>query len=411
MAEAIDLPDNATRATLFIRVTNSSDRGTTVRFRTWPWDLVITLAYAVVAGGILLSLAPGALWALPLILVAPGYVLVAALFPGRGLNARLRQLAAEGEGLLSTAKSLGIDPGDYRRVLAQGREGAQAGRLSEAIATLREGNDRLRARLEDNAAPESTGPPVGDWADSSAGGLDWTARIILSFGLSIAIVALTGLALDLTPWGITLQSVIAAVLLFTLVVGLVAIARRVRLPPEDRLSADLRLFRRMSLPSTFVDKALTLGLVASILLAGTVLAYVALTPRAAERFTQFFLLDSNGTVNPTLYPTRLNVSEPGTVIIGLVNNESVQVNYEIRIDLVGVEFVYNPTTGLNETIERNRTTNANFSKTLENHEAWRQRYTFTIDAPGDWIVEFRLFRGGTFTGQYLQLRVQVLPGP
>lgn len=383
-----------------------------MRFRAWPWDLTIALAYTTLVGVLLLTFSAGALWALPFVLFFPGYVLVTALFPGRGLASRLRQLAAEGEGLLSTAKSLGIDPGDYRKVLAQAREGAQAGRLSEAIATLKQGNDRLRARLEDNAGPESTSPPPrGDWAGSNEGGLDWTARIILSFGLSIAIVSLTGLALDLTPWGITLQSVIAAVLLFTLVVGLVAIARRVRLPAEDRLSADLRLFRRMSLPSTFVDKALTLGLVASILLAGAAFAYVALTPRAAERFTQFFLLDSNGTVDPTLYPTRLNVSEPGTVIIGLVNNESVQVTYEIRIDLVGVEFVYNPTTGLNETIERNRTTNANFLKTLESREAWRQRFTFAIDAPGDWIVEFRLFRGGTFTGQYLQLRVQVLPGP
>jgi len=112
-----------------------------------------------------------------------------------------------------------------------------------------------------------------------------------------------------------------------------------------------------------------------------------------------------------LYPTRLNVSELGTVIMVLVNNESARVAYAIRIDLVGVEFVYNPTTRLNETIERNRTTEANFAITLEDRDVWRQAYTFAIDAPGDWIVEFLLVRDGNFTGQYLQLRVQVLPRP
>lgn len=383
-----------------------------MRIRNGPWDLGIALAYTAIVSVLLLFLSGGALWALPFVLFFPGYVLVAALFPGRGLTSRLRQLAAEGEQLLAAAKSLAIDPREYRTVLAQARIAAQAGRLSEAVATLKEGNDRLRVRLEDFAVGESTSPlPPGDRANLSGGGLDWTTRIILSFGLSIAIVSLTGLALNLTAWGITLQSIVAAVLLFTLVVGLVAIARRLRLPTEDRLSADLRLFRPMSLPSTLVDKALTLGLVASILFAGAAVAYVALTPRPIERFTQFFLLDSNGTVDPTLYPTRLNVSEPGTVVMGLVNNESVRVDYAIRIDLVGVEVVYNPTTRLNETIERNRTAKANFSVTLESREVWTQPYTFTIDAPGDWIVEFRLFRGGNLTGHPLQLRVQVLPRP
>ncbi len=385
---------------------------TTVRFGAWPWDIIITLSYTTIVGVLLLTITPGALWALPLILFVTGYVLVAALFPSRGFSVRLRQLAAEGELLLATAKSLAIDPRDYRRALDQARVGAQAGRLSEAVSTLKEGNDRLRARLEDIAVGGSTSPiPPRDRADLSEGGLDWTARIILSFGLSIAIVSLAGLTLNLTPWGITLQSIVAAVLLFTLIVGPVAIARRLRLPREDRLSAGLKLPRPMSPQSTFLDRALTLGLAASILFAGTVLAYVALTPRPTERFTQFFLLDSNGTADPTLYPTRLNVSEPGTVIMGLVNNESVRVDYAIRIDLVGVEVVYNPTTRLNETVERNRTTKATFAITLDSRDVWRQAYSFTIDAPGDWIVEFRLFRGGNFTGQYLQLRVQVLPRP
>lgn len=383
-----------------------------MQFREQPWDLVIALSYTVIVGVLLLLLSAGALWALPFVVFFPGYVLVAALFPGRGLISRLRQLGAEGELLLTTAKSFRIDPENYRNILAEARAGAQEGRLSEAIALLTRGNAGLRARLEDVAIEESDVKlPPADREDKGEWGLDWTARIVFSFGLSIAVVSLTGLALSLTPWGLTLQSIVAAVLLITIVVGLVAIARRGRLPEADRLSAGWEVTRPRSYQSTFVDKALTLGLAASIVFAGTVLAYVSLAPRPTERFTQFYLLDSNGTADPTLYPTRLNVSEPGTVIMVLVNNESVRVDYAIRIDLVGVEFVYNPTTGLNETIERNRTTKANFAITLESRGFWRQAYNFAIDAPGDWIVEFRLFRGGNFTGQYLQLLVQILPRP
>ncbi len=385
-----------------------------MRFQTRPWDLVIALSYTILMTVVLLSVSPGALWALPLILFVPGYVLVAALLPGRGLTARLRQLAVEGELLLATAKSHGISPGDYRTVLAQARAAAQAGRLSEAIANLTTGNDRLRARLEDIAVQESTGQiPPRDRPDRSDHSLDWTARITLSFGLSIAIVSLVGLALNLTPWGITLHSIVAALLLFTLLVGPLAVARRLRLPVEDRLSAAWKVTRPRFQKSTFVDKVLTLGLASSIVFAGAVLGYVALSPRPAERFTQFFLLDRNGTADPTLYPTRLNVSEPGTVIMVLVNNESVRVGYAIRVDLVGVEITWNPATRLNETIERNRTTNATFAVTLESGAVWRQAYTFRIDAPGDWIVEFLLFRDGNFAERYryLQLHVRVPARP
>src|SRR2546422_985587 len=80
-----------------------------------------------------------------------------------------------------------------------------------------------------------------------------------------------------------------------------------------------------------VAKALTVALVASIAVAAGTLAYVVATPRPGERFTEFYVLDRNGTAND--YPSRLNVSENAAVILGVVNHEFATVNYTVEARL------------------------------------------------------------------------------
>ena len=389
-----------------------------LRFQERPWDLILTLVYAIAASAVILSFGQGVLWAILLVLFVPGYVVVAALFPGRGLSSRLRDLAERGERLLEAARAVGMEPKSYRSDLAFARNAAKSGLLSEAIAILEEGNERVRARLEDLGERESA-----EWKDilqprnregMVGRTIDWTERIALGFGLSIAIVSLVALLLNLTPGGIRLESIVVLLLLFTVLVGIVAIARRIQLPLEDRLEATIHVTWPEGPQATGLDKALTVVLAASIVVAGAVFAYVALTPRPTERFTQFYILDSTGGIDPDLYPTELNVSELGRVIIGIVNNESVRVRYTVRVDLVGVEVVRNPTTGFNETIERNRTTMpcVRCEVTLEDRRVWRQPFNFTIGAPGLWKVEFLLFRDGDFSKPYqntLFLFVRVMP--
>jgi uncharacterized membrane protein len=389
-----------------------------LRFQERPWDLILTLIYAIAASAVILSFGQGVLWAILLVLFVPGYVVVAALFPGRGLSSRLRDLAERGERLLEAARSVGMEPKSYRSDLAFARNAAKSGHLSEAIAILEEGNERVRARLEDLGERESA-----EWKDilqpldregKVGRTIDWTERIALGFGLSIAVVSLVALLLNLTPWGIRLESIVVILLLFTVLVGIVAIARRIQLPLEDRLEATIHVTWPEGAQATGLDKALTVVLAASIVFAGAVFAYVALTPRPTERFTQFYILDSTGGIDPDLYPRKLNVSELGRVIIGIVNNESVRVRYTVRVDLVGLEVVRNLTTGFNETIERNRATMpcVRCEVTLEDRRFWRQPFNFTIGAPGLWKVEFLLFRDGDFSKPYqntLFLLVRVLP--
>ena len=369
-----------------------------LRIPKLPWDLIVTLLYTAVASLTILSFREGAMWAVLLVLFAPGYAIVAALFPSRGLSARLRNLAEEGERLLEALGTLGVDRKRYRNDLAFARQAAASGQVTEAIAVLEEANERLRKQLAVRAggAPgvssEALRPlerPAG-----AAWGLDWTERSALSIGLSIAVVSLVGLLLNLTPSGIRLEPLVLVLLLVTVLAGLVALGRRIKLPIEDWPSPALKRNGTWGgLPR--VDKGLTLVLAASIVFAGAVVVDIAITPRPLERFTQFFILDGEGGINQ--YPRNLAVSENGTVILVLVNNESVEAHYTIRIDLVGVEVVRNITGGFNETVERNRTGLASFEVTLPDRGTWQRPFTFNISASGLWRTEFLLFGDGDFS--------------
>jgi len=64
--------------------------------------------------------------------------------------------------------------------------------------------------------------------------LDAIERIALSFGLSIAITPLLGLALNYTPFGIRLLPVLIVLSVFTVSLAIGAYVRRCRIPEEDR---------------------------------------------------------------------------------------------------------------------------------------------------------------------------------
>ncbi len=213
-----------------------------LHFRAKPWDLYAGVGYTFVMAAILLAFGEGNLLAILLVLFMPGYVLVAALFPG------------------------GILP----------------------------------------EKPE----------------IDWIERIALSFGLSIAVIPLLGLLVNFTPWGM-----------------------------------------------------------------------------------EFYILGPGG--NASGYPTALNVSQNGSVIIGIANHEASTANYTVRVDLVGVRVVYNATAGFKETVEVNRTTWTWLNVTVADGANWTQPYIFSIPSVGLWKVQFLLLKDDDFSSAYRELHLYV----
>ena len=57
------------------------------------------------------------------------------------------------------------------------------------------------------------------------------------------------------------------------------------------------------------------------------------TPKPGERFTEFYILGSNGIASD--YPTDLKVGEEGKVIIGIVNHEYENVTYRLEVKFNG----------------------------------------------------------------------------
>ena len=166
--------------------------------------------------------------------------------------------------------------------------------------------------------------------------LDAIERIALSFGLSIAITPLLGLALNYTPFGIRLSHVLIVLSVFTISLAMGAYVRRSMIPEEDRFSVDFGAFftslkESFKTADTRRDKILTVILIISIILAISMTVYVIITPKEGEKFTEFYVLGPNGTAND--YPTNLKVGEEGKVIIGIVNYEYANVTYQLEVRL------------------------------------------------------------------------------
>jgi uncharacterized membrane protein len=209
--------------------------------------------------------------------------------------------------------------------------------------------------------------------------LDGIERVALSFGLSIAIVPLIGLALNYTPFGIRLSPILFVLSIFTVSLALGAYARRSMIPEGGRFVVDFGAFFKnmkesFTTTDTKIDKILTVVLIISIVLAISMTAYVIITPKQGEKFTEFYVLGPNGTASD--YPTNLKVGEKGEVIIGIVNHEYANTSYHLEVRLNG------------EVIDEK-------SINLMHNETWESPFTFRARRAGeDQKLEFLLYKEG-----------------
>ena len=202
-------------------------------------------------------------------------------------------------------------------------------------------------------------------------------RLALSFGLSIAVVPLIGLALNYSTWGISLYPILISLLLFIIIASTIAWFRRRRIQPGERFELDLRL----SLPAISRSWASqsrlnkTLGILLAIALAGAIgtLVYTVAVPRIGERFTEFYILGPEGSAEN--YPRELISGEEGRVILHIVNREHETTEYRVEITIDGEK------AGEAGTV------------TLEYEEKWEQEAAFAATGAGlGQKVEFLLYK-------------------
>jgi len=225
--------------------------------------------------------------------------------------------------------------------------------------------------------------------------IDGIERTALSFGLSIAIVPLIGLALNFTPWGIRLDPIMASVSGFILLASAIGWYRRSRLPVDERFAivVDFKMdFRGMPM----VDKLLTIGIVVMLVASVVVLAWAITTPRTGERFTQLAILGPGGMA--TDYPRDLTVGQQGTVLLSVKSFEHQPINYSMVIGLTtaadaNFEIVENSIDwDQSHALTPHVAIAQNFS--LVHLDYYNQTFNFTVTAPGTWKLQFLLFTEG-----------------
>lgn len=226
------------------------------------------------------------------------------------------------------------------------------------------------------------------------GRLEGIERLALSFGLSLAVVPLIGLALNFTPWGIGFVPILLSLLVFILVIGSVALYRRSRLLPEERFAVNFgspftSLYAGWA-GQKIRDRVLVVVLLAAIVTTIGTIVYTVGMSRASEKFTEFYILGLGGKADN--YPRQMILGTSAEVIAGIVNHEGENVTYRIEIDVDG-----RPAGQINHI-------------TLANEGKWEEPVSFNATAIGDnRSVQFLLFRDSNATAyRDLHLWIDVL---
>jgi uncharacterized membrane protein len=201
-------------------------------------------------------------------------------------------------------------------------------------------------------------------------------RIGLSFGLSIAVIVIIGLLLNYSPWKLGLVPILISCFGIILLTSIFAWYGRSKVTKEERFFVNIKM-RPTKGELSGVDKILVMIIVASLILAGVVLGYVIVMPEEGEKYTEFYILDKNGTTED--YPKDLKVHENSTIIVGIVNHEGSSTSYSLRINLLNRSHVVNITW--------------NFSITINDEEKNEFNFIFNITSSDTYVLEFLLFKG------------------
>ena len=243
-------------------------------------------------------------------------------------------------------------------------------------------------------------------------GIDFTQRIALSFGISLIIVAITGIVLNYTVGKIKLENALISIFIFEISIGIISTYRWFKTIPDERLvlSIDLNLLKLKNNFKTKnkVDKILIISLIISILITTILFIFVITTPIVNEKFTVFNILGSDGST--TNYPRNITAEENSTIIIDVTNHEYQTINYTIEVWLINHTISFNESTN-EKIISYNNAWFINKINTRLDHTdinseekwkpQWEYKYTFNITKKGDNLtLAFLLYKTPTDNLEY-----------
>jgi len=223
------------------------------------------------------------------------------------------------------------------------------------------------------------------------GDLDGIERVALSFGLSIAVVPLIGLALNYTPWGIRLDPILASLTLFTIAMTGIAWYRRLLLPADDRFAVPARAMLGAARLELFdpgasrLDRGLSGVLVIAIVAALATTAYVIAVPKEGEHFTEFYILGPGGKAAD--YPTDFPAGSAQSLIVGVGNHEYREIPYTVEALALNQTFDTRTNTSTIHAVEPLD----RFVVTVPHNETRELAWDFSVPSTNYNRIEFLLF--------------------
>lgn len=111
--------------------------------------------------------------------------------------------------------------------------------------------------------------------------------------------------------------------------------RRQERPGAERVNVILNYVMASLKGQSFVDRILSIVLVAAIVGGIGSLIYVISTPKTGEGFTEFSIMDLKGKAID--YLSELKIRETGQVILRITNLEKVEMSYRVEVRIDGTE--------------------------------------------------------------------------
>jgi uncharacterized membrane protein len=224
----------------------------------------------------------------------------------------------------------------------------------------------------------------------NAASLRGVPRIALSFGLSLVVTPLVTMAVNSTPWGITLPSLALSLGTFTLISIVGAHYRRQRIPSAERPTytflskRDESFFARSFVSQSRFNKTLSVLLVSLIVVAAVGLIVDGTnTSNLSQNYTQLYILDASG--GTTDYPLHYTLGEQQAIIVGITNHESKSVQYNLVL-------IQNGSSGSEQLYSQ--------SISLADNTTWQNVINIKPTATGEFKMEFLLFMGNSSTNPY-----------
>lgn len=226
-------------------------------------------------------------------------------------------------------------------------------------------------------------------------GVDAVERAALSVGLSVAIVPLSGLALDYLV-GIRLLPVVATVTGLTLFAAAVAAARRARLPPADRFSVPYRGWIATARSETVdsrsrADVFLSALVVLGLLVAASSIVYAVSAPTQQTGGAELSLMTENesGELVAEDYPETIDRAGDETLHVGVTHRDPDPQDYTLIVQIERVEAADD---GGLRVLEREQLHRSEM--TLDRGESWELGHAADPEMSGEELrLSYLLFEG------------------